>query len=133
MGKEVRVVFCDIRKTFDSVWHAGLLHKLKAAAVQGELLKWFTNYLAERNQRVILPGVASDWTYILTGVPQGSILGLILFLYLIYINDISLKLAPTFACSLTILAYALLLKILLHLLFVLTQTFQKFLSVQTTS
>ena len=86
MGKEVRVVFCDIRKAFDRVWHAGLLHKLKAAGVQGELLKWFTNYLAERKQRVILPGVASDWTYILAGVPQGSILGPILFL--IYINDI---------------------------------------------
>ena len=86
MGKEVRVVFCDIRKAFDRVWHAGLLHKLKAAGVQGELLKWFTNYLAERKQRVILPDVASDWTYILAGVPQGSILGPILFL--IYINDI---------------------------------------------
>ena len=86
MGKEVRVVFCDIRKAFDRVWHAGLLRKLKAAGVQGELLKWFTNYLAERKQRVILPGVASDWTYILAGVPQGSILGPILFL--IYINDI---------------------------------------------
>ena len=46
MGKEVRVVFCDIRKAFDRVWHAGLLHKLKAAGVQGELLKWFTNYFA---------------------------------------------------------------------------------------
>ena len=86
MGKEVRVVFCDTRKAFYRVWHAGLLHKLKAAGVQGELLKWFTNYLDERKQRVILPGVASDWTYILAGVPQGSILGPILFL--IYINDI---------------------------------------------
>ena len=87
IGKEVRVVFCDIGKAFDPVWHAGLIHKLKAAGVQGELLKWFTNYLAERKQRIILPGVASDWTYILAGVTQGSILGPTLFL--IYINDIS--------------------------------------------
>ena len=86
MGKEVRVVFCDIRKAFDRVWHAGLIHKLKAAGVQGELLKRFTNYLAERKQHVILRGVASNWTYILAGVPQGSILGPILVL--IYINDI---------------------------------------------
>ena len=86
MGKEVRVIFCDIRKAFDRVWHTGLIHKLKAAGVQGEILKWFINYLAERKQRVILPGIASDWTYILAGVPQGSIFGPILFL--IYINDI---------------------------------------------
>ena len=58
----------------------------RAAGVQGELLKWFKIYLAERKQCVILPGVASDWTYILVGVPQGSILGPILFS--IYINDI---------------------------------------------
>ena len=86
MGKEGRVVFCDIRKAFDRVWHAGLIHKRKAAGVQGERLKRFTNYLAERKQRIMLPGVASDWTYVLAGVPQGSIL--VLLLFLIYINDI---------------------------------------------
>ena len=84
MDKEVRVVFCDIRKAFDPVWHAGLIHKLKVAGVQEEL-KWFTNYLAERKQRVILPDVASDWIYILVGVPQGSIVGPLLFL--IYLQD----------------------------------------------
>ena len=60
--------------------------KLKAADVEREILKWLTNYLAKRKQRVILPGVISDWIFILAGVPQGYILGLILFL--IYINDI---------------------------------------------
>ena len=85
MSKEVRVIFCDIRKAFNRVWHAGLIHKLNAAFVQGELLKWFTSYLAESKQRVILPGVASDWTFILAEVPHGFIFEQILFL--IYIND----------------------------------------------
>ena len=86
MGKEVRVVFCDIRKAFDRGWHAGLIHKLKAAGVKGEVLKWFTNYVFKRKQRVILPCVTSDCTYILPGVSQGSILVPVLFLH--YINGI---------------------------------------------
>ena len=128
MGKEVRVVFCDIRKAFDRVWHAGLLHKLKAADVQGELLKWFTNYLAERKQRVILPGVASDWTYILAGVPQGSILGPILFL--IYINDIVAEIGS----NIRLFADDTSLYIIVEnpITPAVCQTFQKFLSGQTT-
>ena len=72
-GKEVRAVFCDISKAFDRVWHAGLLYKLRAAGVSGEVLAWFKSYLSNRRQRVVIPGATSDWVFIRAGVPQGSI------------------------------------------------------------
>ena len=85
-GKEVRAVFCDISKAFDRVWHRGLLFKLESIGVSDSLLLWFKSYLADRKQRVVLPGAVSTWKYIKACVPQGSILGPLLFL--IYINDI---------------------------------------------
>ena len=85
-GKEVRAVFCDISKAFDRVWHTGLLYKLRTAGVTGNVLQWFKNYLSDRKQRVVLPGISSAWNFIKAGVPQGSILGPLLFL--VYINDI---------------------------------------------
>ena len=58
--KEVRAVFCDISKAFDRVWHKGLLYKLKSVGVTDSLLHWCSDYLANRKQRVVIPGACSD-------------------------------------------------------------------------
>jgi hypothetical protein len=80
------VIFCDLKKAFDTCDHKILLSKLHNIGVRGTELRWFENYLSDRNQYVYINNVSSPMMKILKGVPQGSILGPILFL--IYINDL---------------------------------------------
>ena len=81
------MVFCDISKAFDRVWHKGLIYKLKQHGIEGDFLKWLTDYLNGRQQKVIIRGCTSTFKVIQAGVPQGSVLGPLLFL--IYVNDIA--------------------------------------------
>ena len=74
-GFGVDVVYLDFIKAFDRVPHKRLIMKLGAVGISGNLLCWCSSFLSNRFQRVVMGDVVGDWMPVLSGVPQGSVLG----------------------------------------------------------
>ena len=91
-GYEVKGVFLDISKAFNKVWRDSIMFKLEQNGISGKLHKLLHDFLVNRKQRVVLNGQVSSWANVKSGIPQGSILGQLLFL--IYINDLPKCLSP---------------------------------------
>ena len=85
-GSPVDVIYLDFQKPFDKVPHQIRISKLKSHGMGNSIINWIEQWLTYRRQRVFVDGEVSSWKSVLSGVPQGFIIGPILFL--VYINDL---------------------------------------------
>ena len=85
-GINIDVIYLDFQKAFDKVPDQHLFSKLKAYGIRGKVFDWIEKFLSRRKQRVAVHGSYSNWTDVISEVPQGSVLGPTLFI--MYVNDL---------------------------------------------